>query len=442
MASAPALRYPGSVIPVPSLYRQDSDFLYLTGVTQPDCVAVLRKEASGEVHYTLLTPPPDLTDRTWHGARIDADAARRVFGAHEGGHTSALPALLQDAVHLASGGGGGVLLCDLPAQHAPSTPLHDMLRSAVAKLGSASAQRQSAWNAAAAGGAVSSLKTLLAPLRWRKSPAELTLMRASATATAHALSEAAACAVPGAREGVPAAAFEWHVRGRAGAQRLAFPSVCASGARACAIHYGRHDGRIEPNDQLLMDAGCEFHGYVSDVTRTWPVSGAFTDAQRRVYDAVRAVHAAALAAVRPGVTIAQLHAQSVQATSEHIADLGMLPDAGSASTIAKGHYFRLYPHALSHYLGLDTHDTPSVSLTRPLEPGVVLTIEPGLYCWPDTPGLAPRYSGIGVRMEDMVAVTEDGYEVLSSHKLAPVDADEVTRWAQEARDRASASMRS
>ena len=119
----------------------------------------------------------------------------------------------------------------------------------------------------------------------------------------------------------------------------------------------------------------------------------------------------------------------------------VLPGAGPASSIARGPYFELYPHALSHYLGLDTHDTPSVALTRPLESGVVLTVEPGLYCWPDTPGLALRFQGVGIRIEDMVAVTPDGCEVLSSHDVAPVDGDDVHRWASDARARAVARKR-
>ena len=308
LVSAPVLRYPGTVIPVPSLYRADADFLYLTGVTQPDCVALLHKDAvTQQLRYSLLTPPLEATDRTWHGPRIHADVARSVFGADECAHTSALHSLLADL--LASSRGG--LFCDLPPPHAPSTPLHDVLRSAAAR---------------AAGISISSLKALVAPHRWVKSPAELNLMRASARATVAALSEAAGVAVPGAREGAAAATFEAHVRTEAGAQRLSFPSVAASGSRACAVHYGRHDGIVGPSDLFLMDAGCELHGYVSDVTRTWPVTG-FTEPHRLVYDAVRAVHANALAAVKPGVTLAQLHAQSVKDMSERIADLGMLPSA-------------------------------------------------------------------------------------------------------------------
>ena len=427
LVSAPTLFYPGTVIPVPSLYRPNTDFFYLTGVTQPDCVAVLHKDAAQQLRYTLLTPAPDASDRTWHGPRIHADAARSVFGADESAHTSALHSLLADM--LASSPGG--LFCDLPPPHAHSTPLHDVLRSAVARTAGGQGPRRDDVS-------ISSLKALVAPQRWLKSPAELNLMRASARATVAAQSEAAGVAVDGAREGAAAATFEAHVR-IAGAQRLSFPSVAAAGSRACAVHYGRHDGAIGPSDLFLMDAGCELHGYVSDVTRTWPVSGGgFTQAQRLLYDALRAVHAQALAAVKPGVTLAQLHTQSVVAMSERIADLGMLPGAGPASSIARGPYFKLYPHALSHYLGLDTHDTPSVALTRPLEPGVVVTVEPGLYCWPDTPGLAPQFQGIAIRIEDMVAVTADGCEVLSSHDVAPVDGDDVHRWAANARARAAA----
>jgi Xaa-Pro aminopeptidase len=202
------------------------------------------------------------------------------------------------------------------------------------------------------------------------------------------------------------------------------------------VHHNRYDGALRPGDALLLDAGCELHGYVSDVTRTWPVSPRFSPHQRAVYDAVHAAHAACIAAVRPGASLASLHALSVRVLSEGIASLGLMPGA-TAAHIARGPYFRFFPHALGHPLGLDTHDTPDVATNTPLQAGCVITVEPGLYVWPDAPGVPDAFRGIGVRIEDDVLVTEHGCEVLSAG--APSAATDVEDWAQEAREDAAAA---
>lgn len=408
LLSAPPLRYHGTVIPVPSAYRQDSDLFYLTGVAQPECAAVLEKRGGG-AHLTLLTPPVDSVDRTWHGPRVCASAGLHFFGADETANSEALGAVLDAALRTAR----GALLCDLPQ---PGTSvMHEALRCAGARL---------------AAGSVSPLRPVVAKLRWRKSHAEQALMRASALAAAGGLAAAAGAARAGRTEAAPASAFEAFVR-NAGAQRLAYPSVCGAGDAACAVHHGRYDGTLIGGQTMLMDAGCELHGYVSDVTRTWPLSRRFTRPQRLLYDAVRGAHRAALEAVRPGATLAQLHAASVEHLSRAISDLGLIPNASHAQ-VARGAYFRLYPHALGHFLGLDTHDTPSIPLSTPLQPGVVLTIEPGLYVWPDALDVPAEFRGLGVRIEDDVLVMHEGCEVLSA--AAPVDAEEVEDWAEAARE--------
>jgi Xaa-Pro aminopeptidase len=267
-------------------------------------------------------------------------------------------------------------------------------------------------------------------------------MRASAAASAAGLFAAAGAARPGAhaREADAAAAHEAHVRA-AGASRLAYPSVVGAGAAACAVHHNRYDGPLLEGDLLLMDAGCELHGYVSDVTRTWPLSRRFSPQQRALYDAVRSAHAACIAAVRPGATLASLHAIAARELSIGIESLGLVAGLGgaskSASHIARGPYFRFFPHALGHALGLDTHDTPGVAAAAPLAAGVVITVEPGLYIQPWAADVPDAFRGLGVRIEDDILVTPTGAEVLSSG--APVDAADVEEWAAQAREAAAAS---
>jgi len=408
--SAPVLRFAGTVIPVPSVYRQDADFYYLTGVAQPDCIALLAKARGGEARFSLLVPPPCSRDRTWHGARVDAAAATAHFGADEAGDSSQPAAALREVLD-----GASCLYVPGGSPEAGSP-----LAAALAR---------------APGLQTQPLRPLLDQLRWVKSGAEQALMRAAAAAACAGLRAAAAAAQPGATEAFPAAAHEAAVR-RLGAQRLPYPSVVAGGPRGAAVHYGRYDGALHAPETLLMDAGCELHGYVADVTRTWPLQGGFEGRMRQLYLAVRGAHAQALAACRPGASLAQLHARSVETLCEALSDLGVL--AGGASALRRsGAYHSCYPTALGHYLGLDTHDTAGVALSQPLRPGVVLTIEPGLYLAAHNEAVAPAWRGMGVRIEDDVLVTEDGCEVLSA--AAPVDADAVGEWATAARAEAQAA---
>lgn len=221
-------------------------------------------------------------------------------------------------------------------------------------------------------------------------------MRRSAAVTAAALRTCIGVSRPGMLESDLAAVYEFQCR-LAGAAETAFPPVVGSGRHACTVHYSRNDRRLRRGDSVLMDAGCELAHYASDVTRTWPLGG-FSHAQRLVYDHVLRVHQAMLAAVRPGATLAALHRRSVQMLAEALADLGV-----GRSTIAARLASHFYPHALGHWLGADVHDCSDVARSSPLEPGVVLTIEPGLYMRREA-GAPREFADIGVRIEDVVLV--------------------------------------
>jgi Xaa-Pro aminopeptidase len=231
-----------------------------------------------------------------------------------------------------------------------------------------------------------------------------------------------AAARPGAGEGAVAAEVEATFR-RGGASGVAFSTIVASGPNACVLHHTKNDRTIGDGDLVLVDAGAEVAGYVSDVTRTFPASGRFTPPQRRLYDLVLAARRAVLALVRPGTPWNELQAAAVAAITEGLVDLGLL--AGPvAERIEDGSFKSFYPHSIGHWVGLELRDAGRYRSGRDwrrLEPGMVFTVEPGIYVPADA--AVEEYRDLGVRIEDAVAVTEDGYENLTVG--LPVEAAEV-----------------
>ena len=265
------------------------------------------------------------------------------------------------------------------------------------------------------------------PLRARKSEAEIALMRRSANVCADAMGAtmqaSLRAASGGLTESVLAAQFEFEVR-VAGAERLAYPCVVAGGANAVTLHYMHNNDVLRPESMVLMDAGCSLHGYCSDLTRTWPLDGTYSEGQRALYEAVLDVNERVIeACVADGrASLHTLHRLSVQWTYEHLVRLGIL-QAGDRSGPARS--LKYYPHAIGHWLGLDVHDTPSVSSSLLLEPGMVVTVEPGLYFPADDPQLPEWCRGIGIRIEDDVLINPAGQppEVLTRN--APKRPDDV-----------------
>lgn len=391
---AASMAYVTGVIPYP--YRQDADFLYMTGIQQ-QAVALIRTGGNGDHEFQLYVPAPNSEKERWDGAWVGEQAAQQVFKADVVHNVLELPERVQQlTVHAQS------VLFDFDRinsyQYAP-------LRQAL--------------QAAAGRGKAVPLRPVMHRLRWVKSASELSLMRTSANIAAHAQRRCMQMSHAGIHERVLATEFEYAVK-MAGASRLAYPTMAGGGPDSCTIHYSRNDKRVHGGQAVLMDAGCEYFGYASDVTRTWPVDGSYTPEQRRVYETVLAVRQRCLEEAYPGNTLAKIHSLSVQLLSEGLRDLGILPGA-SLDDITRGLYRDFYCHSVGHYLGLDVHDTNTIGPYRTLESGVVLAIEPGLYI-PDHPQFGP-YAGIGVRIEDDVLITQSGCEVLSD--AVPVNPDEV-----------------
>lgn len=339
------------VIPYP--YRQDADFQYFTGITQPGAVAVLQSNG----RYILFYPDYNETEVKWNGARLSHDATLSFFGADEAYPMREMPSRLSTMLAAAS-----TIVLE------PESPNLAPLAATVSQLpGTVLAAQQ---------GRVQPLRPLTHKLRWRKTPAELALMRRSAAAAASAMTQCMAHTRPGVSEHTIASLFEWRCKA-AGAQRMAYPPVVAGGPDACTIHYSRNDKMLTAQDLLLLDGGCEMWGYASDVTRTWPVGGKFSSPQTAIYEAVLSAHRQLIEACRPGVTLRQLHHLSVRLLTDSLYGLGIAKGPNADAIVANGTFRKYYLHSVGHWLGMDTHDSSTMVHDRPLEPGVVLTIEPG-----------------------------------------------------------------
>ena len=251
-------------------------------------------------------------------------------------------------------------------------------------------------------------------MRLHKSPDELAIMRHAASSSAEAHRAAMAAAMPGMHEYELEALLEYTFR-RLGGNGPAYPSIVGSGANATILHYIENSRRIEDGDLVLVDAGGEFGYYASDITRTWPASGRFSAEQRAIYEIVLEAQLEAIAKVRPGITQHEIHEGVVRTMTSGLVQLGLL-EGPVDEAIEKGTYRTFYMHKTGHYLGMDVHDVGKYKTGdewRPLEEGMVVTIEPGLYIAADCESVAPQWRGIGVRIEDDVLVTADGHEVLS-----------------------------
>ncbi|XP_048439532.1 intermediate cleaving peptidase 55, mitochondrial isoform X2 [Pyrus x bretschneideri] len=242
-------------------------------------------------------------------------------------------------------------------------------------------------------------------LRLIKSPAELKLMRESASIACQALLQTMFHSKTHPYEGRLAAKIEYECKMR-GAQRMAFNPVVGGGPNASVIHYARNDQKIKDGELVLMDVGCELHGYVSDLTRTWPPYGSFSSAQEELYDLILQTNKTCVELCKPGASIREIHNFSVEMLHKGLKEIGILKDSRSSS------YHQLNPTSIGHYLGMDVHDCSTVGYDRPLKPGVVITIEPGIYI-PLSSNCPERYRGIGIRIEDEVLITDTGYEVLT-----------------------------
>jgi Xaa-Pro aminopeptidase len=378
-------------------YRQDSDLYYLTGFDEPETVLVL-----STVHpdgFALFVRPRDPEREVWDGARVGVDGAVRELGAKVAFPISELAEKLPDWLENANR-----LFYRLGRDRAQD----DVILRAIERT-RPRARRGSSYPTEIVDPAI-----VLHEMRRLKDQGEIDLMDRAIDITREAHVAAMAAARPGMYEYEIEAILRNIFRMR-GSERPAYAPIVGSGPNATVLHYHRNNRRMEDGDLLLIDAGTEYGYYAADVTRTFPVGGTFSPEQKTIYELVLAAQDASIAATRPGATIDDVHLASVRVLVEGLVSLGFI--AGPVEEAIKDErYKRYYMHKTSHYLGMDVHDVGRYfdkGKPRPLEPGVVITVEPGLYVAQNDEQAPAPYRGIGVRIEDDVLVTSDGYRVLS-----------------------------
>ena len=378
-------------------YRQDSDFWYLCGFPEPDAVLVL---VPGRKHgeALLFCRERDPEREAWDGPRFGQDGAVESFGMDDAypieDLDEILPGLLEGRSRVYYHFGrdaefdlkliGWVNRVRAQVRHGAQPP-HEFLE----------------------------LGHLLHEQRLFKSRDEIRLMDKAAAISVRAHQAAMRAARPGIHEYELQAEVERVFR--AADACPAYASIVGAGANGCVLHYVANTGKARDGDLVLIDAGAEYRNYAADITRTFPVNGRFTKEQRALHDLVGAAQAAALACARPGVAFAALHETVVEVLSEGLLRLGLLKGS-LEKCIAGEHYRQFYRHKSGHWLGLDVHDVGDYRIdgqSRLLEPGMVLTIEPGLYVGADDTTVAAKWRGIGIRTEDDVLVTADGHRVLT-----------------------------
>jgi len=379
-------------------FRPDSDFYYLTGFSEPHAVALLKRGVDDST-FTLFVQPKDPEREVWTGIRSGVEGAVQKYGADVAWPITELSEHLKEA------------LADVDSLYFDSArhPQTDQqLKGVLAGL-------RNGRKALHGPTAIVDPSELLGELRLHKSPEEITLMREGARITAEAHSLAMTQVRAGMYEYEIEALLHYTFR-RHGAWGWAYPSIVGGGANACILHYVSNDSVFADGDLMLIDAGAEVDGYATDVTRTSPVSGRFSPTQREVYQVVLDAQEEAIASVRPGSTIDAIHDITVRALCRGLLELGLL-EGSVEQALEERSYRRYYMHRTSHWLGLDVHDVGRYHLSegpaRPLSPGMVITIEPGLYIAPDDDIAPARFRGIGVRIEDDILVTQDGYENLT-----------------------------
>jgi Xaa-Pro aminopeptidase len=395
------------------MYRQNSDFFYLTGFLEPGAVAVLTPHDAGH-RFTLFVRPRDPERETWNGRRAGVEGARERFGADAAYDVAELDERLKGLVEPADALWYGVR-ADGGAMDARMLKLLAGFRGTRPRAG------KGPWD-------LRDPAQLLDRMRLIKEPGELALMREAAELAARGHLAAMRAGRPGVGEWEVQALLDQTFRAHSATSGTSFPAIVGSAANATILHYVTNDRRIEEGDLVLVDAGADVGFYCSDITRVFPASGRFTAPQRAVYDVVLRALRAAVAAVRPGAPVTDVHEAARRELVQGMIDLKLLE--GEPEKLIEDETFkRFFMHNTSHWLGLDVHDAGPYrepdGTPVSLQPGMVLTVEPGLYVPEDAENVPAELRGIGIRLEDDVLVTEDGHEVLT--RGVPVDPDEIER---------------
>ncbi|AKJ41216.1 Xaa-Pro aminopeptidase [Pragia fontium] len=387
-------------------FRQNSDFWYLTGFNEPEAALILIKSDKTHSHSVLFNRVRDLTAEVWFGRRLGQEAAPQKLGVDR-----ALPYDdIQEQLHLLFNGLDVVYHAQGEYGYAD-----DIVYSALDTLRKGSRQNLRA------PATLTDWRPWLHEMRLFKSPEEIAVMRKAGEISAKAHTRAMERCQPGM--------FEYHLEAeiqheftRHGARYPAYNTIVGGGENGCILHYTENESQLKDGDLVLIDAGCEYFGYAGDITRTFPVNGKFSPAQRAVYDIVLASQYKAISLLTAGNSIRSANEQVIRVMLQGLVNIGVLDGEVEKLMVDKAHQ-SFYMHGLSHWLGLDVHDVGSYGSStrdRLLAPGMVLTVEPGLYIAPDA-DVPPEFRGIGIRIEDDILITEQGSEILTAGVVKEAD---------------------
>ena len=391
------------------LYRPDPNFYYLTGFEEPESICVIAPEHSKH-QYILFVRPKDKQAEIWNGKRVGVKDARKHYGADKvypiEKFSEKIGKYLQDAKRLYYTLGSNEEV-DAEVLRLFTQAVRSRIRS---------------------GKGFDTLvdpSPILSELRLIKNETELQRLRQATEITVAGHIAAMQAVRPGLYEYQLESLVESTFRMN-GASGAAFPTIVASGGNATTLHYTTNDCEIKDGTLVLIDAGAEYGRYCGDVTRTFPANGTFTEAQRDIYQLVLEAHHAIIDGIRPGVSIDEPHQKSIELLTESMLSLGLLKGK-TQKLIKKEKYRQFYMYRIGHMLGLDVHDVNCVRETngdfKTFQPGMVMTIEPGLYVADGTKNVPPAYLGIGIRIEDDILITESGCEVLTAG--VPKEIDEI-----------------
>jgi len=379
-------------------FRHDSYFYYLSGFPEPEAVIALVADAEGDRHV-LFCRERNEEREIWDGFRYGPDAAKEIFGFDEAHPIAALHDKLPE------------IASNRPALFTPLGLFEPWDRKVTELLNEV---RNRVRTGVAAPDEVVDVRATLDTMRLVKDEHEVALMRRACAISSAAHRRAMGATRPGM--------FEYQIEAellyeflREGAQAVAYSSIVASGPNACVLHYRDNNRQMNDGDLLLIDAGCEYQGYASDITRTFPVNGKFSGPQKAVYEAVLAAQLACIDAVKPGASFHDYHAVAERVLAQGFIDLGLVTGSLDA-VLESGSYRQFYMHRAGHWLGMDVHDAGLYQVrgeSMRLVPGMVLTVEPGAYIRPAA-NVPEAFWNIGVRIEDDVLVTADGVDNMTA----------------------------
>lgn len=404
------------------LYRQDSDFWYVTGIEDPEAIALLRPNADDGKKYVVFVKPHDRRLESYEGPRVGPAEAASAYGADAAFSVEEFPERLSrydatsrtfsgylagaEKLYLSDGGDAGWA---------------ETLRDRIGGMRTREAGPSTVVDA----------REVIHEMRVVKAADEIALIRRATEISGRGHVLAMKAAAPGKYEFEVQQALDGYCSSN-GARRMAYPSIAASGPDSVFLHWDRNDRQIQDGDVVLNDSGAEYSYYATDVTRTYPASGRFSAEQRAIYDVVLAAQKAAMAQIKPGAPFDRVGAAAARVQTEGLVKLGLL--SGDVDKLVRENRHRVFTrHGISHWVGLDVHDAgryTAGTASRPLEPGMVFTVEPGIYVGADS-GADRKWWNIGVRIEDVVLVTDAGYECLSC--FVPREASEVEKTVQSGR---------